>query len=77
MLQILIGIGELLLTPNNGDAAQDHAYRIYKRKDRSVYERWALRPLHDTANASKGILAQAPSVCRDFVFHCLPLPYYA
>lgn len=39
MLQILIGVAELLVTPNNSDAAQDHAYRIFKKKDRSIYER--------------------------------------
>ncbi len=39
VLQILIGVAELLVTPNNSDAAQDHAYRIFKKKDRSIYER--------------------------------------
>ena len=38
VLQILLGVGELLLTPNNSDAAQDSAYRAYKRKDKSLYE---------------------------------------
>ena len=28
--QILMGIQDLLDTPNNGDAAQDKAYKVYK-----------------------------------------------
>ena len=41
VLQILVGIAELLTEPNNSDAAQTNAYEIYKRKDKSLYERWA------------------------------------
>ncbi|CAK0785873.1 hypothetical protein CVIRNUC_009086 [Coccomyxa viridis] len=37
--QILVGIAELLTEPKNSDAAQTNAYEIYKRKDKSLYER--------------------------------------
>ena len=36
-----MGIAELLTEPNNSDAAQTNAYETYKRKDKSLYERWA------------------------------------
>ena len=73
VLQILIGIGELLLTPNNGDAAQDHAYRIYRRKDRSIYERSALRPLHDPSNACTDGLPRLQMHVGNLYIHCLPM----
>ena len=41
VMQILIGVQELLNEPNNSDAAQQNAYSLYKRKDKKHYERWA------------------------------------
>jgi ubiquitin-conjugating enzyme E2 I len=36
--QILVGIQELLATPNNSDPAQEHAYQVLK-KNKAEYER--------------------------------------
>lgn len=51
MKQILVGVQELLDNPNNADAAQDAAYRLYKRSSTDYAARVRLEAAKYTEQA--------------------------
>ena len=53
--QILVGVQELLDNPNNADAAQDAAYRLYKRSGTEYAKRVRIE-------ASKYMEASVPTL---------------
>lgn len=40
--QILVGVQELLDNPNNSDAAQDAAYKLFKKSTLEYSKRWGI-----------------------------------